>query len=406
MRLPFKKYLPHCYLIGSLVLLFLIRITVLIRQKDDPLQLDIYNILQISITFLMGFAIIIRKDLRFTVGVLTKSPIGWLILLYLWGSLSGIWSTMPLFSGYFGIEGLILILGLAVILLNQPDNASIEKFSIYTSYLIVLLIFIGFIRLNGFGFDLYHWHTNEYSAVAAMLFGYCYGELNNKFREYDRFERKVLKYGTWLSLFCVLIGTSSGSNLSIMAALVVVTLISGRRSTKIFTLLIFSSILILNQFYGDLLFRVIFPGKTLAAVSSMQGRLNLWEHYLEMIQQKPWMGWGFASIERISNVYATTTHNSLIEVAGGVGIVGLCLYLIYIFTVYLKLIQNIHTPYLVGITGALTAGLVNSNSISFIGSPPSSIFISFIIWNIAGWYFIVGINQNPQDGSEHSPKDN
>lgn len=399
MKLPLKKYLPNCYLLGLIVLAFLIRINFFIRQKDDPLQLDIFNLLQIAITLILGFILLSKKDSRLTSPLLINSPLGWLILLYFWGAISGIWSSMPMFSAYFGIEGLIYILALSVIMYNQTSNNSLESFAIYSSYLLIFLVLAGTIRLSGFSFSLYHWHTNVYTTIAAMLFGYCFGEYNNRYRVLRSDESKLLKNGIWISLFFVVIGTSSGSNLSLIAAVLVVTLISGRRSLKIFSILLFGLILLIDQIYGDLIFNAMFPGKSVEGVTTMHGRLNLWEHYFDMIRQKPWTGWGFASIERISKIYATNTHNSLIEVAGGVGIIGLILFVLYIIRAYYRFLTNRQLPYIVGVIGAITAGLVNSNSVSFIGSPTSGIFIAFIIWNLLGWYSLTGINSVEVYGS-------
>lgn len=388
-----KKYLANSLLIGLLIVAFLIRLYLFSRRKEDATALDIYNIFQIGLTFLIGFILFIKKDARSIALFLMRSPLGWLFVLYMFGIISSLWSAIPMFSAYFGIEGFIYMLALAFIIYQQPDNQNMEKLAIYASFLFISLMIAGLIRMNGFSFSLFHWHTNSYSAVASMLFAYCFGEYNNHYREKSNEESKMLKRCIWISISLVALGTSSASNVSIVVAVVIVILISGKNSTKIISLLVFGIIMLLNQLYGDLLFNLLLPGKTISGVEMLGGRMNLWEYYFDLIRQKPWTGWGFAALSRISKLYNIHTHNSLIEIAGGIGYIGLFIFIIYLFRLYYKLLKNLRQPYLVGSVSAISAGLVNSMSISIIGAPTGAIFLAFIIWNLVGWYTLTGINQ-------------
>lgn len=387
-----KKYLPNTFLIGLLILAFLIRVYLFSRGKTDPTALDIYNIIQIGIGILLGFIVLIRKDFFTVLKIMMRSPLGWLLALYLFGVLSGLWSAIPLFSTYFALEGLIYTFALAIIIYQQPDNESMERIAIYFSFLFIFFMLAKIIRLSGFSFSLIHWHTNNYSAVSAMLFGYCYGEYNNRYREKTEDEKRLLKRGIWLSLFFVALGTSSASNIALVASLVVITLISGKRSFKLISLVLFGIVLLANRLYGDVFNEILFPGKTAAGVEMLSGRTNIWEYYIELIKQKPVAGWGFAALARISKLYTTHTHNSLIEIAGGVGIIGLLFYAIYLIRMFIKLLLNIRAPYSVGVIGALAAGFVNGNAISFMGSAAGAIFFAFIIWNVFGLYTLMGLN--------------
>ena len=66
----------------------------------------------------------------------------------------------------------------------------------------------------------------------------------------------------------------------------------------------------------------------------------------------------------IRDRYTTHTHNSFIEIAGGVGLIGMIFYAIYLIRMLYKLIRNVRAPYSVGVIGALAAAFVNSNAIS------------------------------------------
>ncbi len=393
MLVRLKKYFPNSGIIGLLVLAFLIRLYIFARRKDDATTLDIYNLLQIGITFLLGVILFFKKSTHSIVKFILKSPLGWLVILYSFGILSGIWSAIPRFSSYFGLEGLIYVVALAYIFYNQPDNQNMERLAIYSSYLLIFLMLAGIARMRGFSFSLYNWHTNTYSVVASMVFAYCLGEYYSKYRDKNIEESKLLKNGIWVSILIVALGTSSASNISVAVTVVILILISGKNSTKIFALFGLGIIVLINQLYGDLLFSLLFPGKTTSGVEALGGRMNLWEYYFDLIRQKPFTGWGFAALSRISKLYNIHTHNSLIEIAGGVGYLGLFIFFIYLFRLYYKFLKNIKQPYLVGAVSAVTAGLVNSMSISIIGSPTGAIFLAFIIWNLVGWYALTGINQ-------------
>ena len=387
-----KKFLPHTFLIGLLILAYLIRIYLFSRGKTDPTALDIYNIVQIGIGFMLGIVLITRNDFVSVVQIFFRSPLGWLLFLYFFGALSGLWSAIPSFSTYFAIEGLIYMIAIGVIMYQQPDNESMERIAIYFSYLFILFMLLEIIKLSGFSLSLFHWHTNNYSAIAAMLFGYCYGEYNNRYRDKTEDEKKLLKRGIWLSLFFVILGTSSASNISLIASLIVVTVLSAKRSIKLVSLILFGLVFLVNILYGDVFYEILFPGKTAAGVEMLGGRTNIWKYYFELIKQKPFAGWGFAAMARISKFYTTHTHNSLIEIAGGIGLIGLLFYALYLIRMFYKLFRNLRSPYSVGVIGALTAGFVNSNAISFMGSAAGAIFFAFIIWNLLGWYSLIRIN--------------
>ena len=254
-------------MIGLFIIAFLIRIYLLSRKKTDPAALDIYNIIQIIITVILGSYLVIRRDFSFVVSSLFRSPLGWMLVLYVFGAISGLWSAMPMFSTYFGLEGIIFIIALAIIIFQQPDTFSLERLAILSSYLLIFFMILEIIRYSRFTLNLFNWHTNSYSTIAAMLFGYCYGEYNNKYREVNSEEKGRLKKGIWISLFFVILGTSAASNIALVSALVVVNLISGKRSLKILSVSLLMFLLFLNQFYGDLFFQLIFPGKTTAEVS-------------------------------------------------------------------------------------------------------------------------------------------
>ena len=255
----FKKYLPNCTLIGLMVLAFLIRFHVFFRVKDDPTALDIYNILQIVITLLLALILLFRRDFPFVLRLIIRSPVGWLVVLYFFGMLSGLWSAIPMFSSYFGLEGLVYILAFAVILLQQPDDNGLEKLVVNFSFLLIALHIIGLLRIMGFSFSLSHWHSNAYPAIASMLFAYSLGEYYNKYRVKSAIEKKMLKLVIWISLFFVFIGTSSGSNFSTASAILMVIIISGKKSSKIIAIFLFITLLVIDQVNLEKLYEFAFP---------------------------------------------------------------------------------------------------------------------------------------------------
>jgi len=387
-----KEYFPRTKLFGVLIFAFLVRIYVFSRGKTDATALDIYNIIQIGITFILSGLMVIRKDLRIVLKILFRSPVGAIIYLYILGIISSFWSVLPVFSAYFGFEGLVYLLAIGIVLFNQNSMRQTEKLLITASIGFILLILLGIVKNNGFRINLFTWHTNTYSVIAAMLFSYCLGELSNKNRHVTNIERKLLRQGLLAGLLFVFLGTSSASNIAALSGFVVVVFMSGKPAFKALSVLFLMLVLVLNYFYGDWLFNLIFPGKTISSVEMMSGRITLWSSYMDKILEKPYLGWGFAAFSRVQGLYNVHTHNSIIEIFGGVGIIGLFLFVMYIFKVFSKFIRLLRYPYIQGIISAVTAGLVNSNAISIIGNPTGVLFITFVAWNIFGLYYILEIN--------------
>lgn len=282
-------------------------------------------------------------------------------------------------------------MAIAIVFYQQDTSSDVEELAIKFSFLIILLMLFSVVKSNGFSFNLWHWHTNSYSTVAAMIFGYCYGEYNNKYREISWYEKRLLRRGILWSIILVLLGTSSASNIALLSSIVVITMISGKKSLKIFSFMLLVILIFLYQSYGDTILGLVFPGKSVEEVEMMHGRFNLWDRYFILIEQKRWFGWGFAAISRISDLYNIHTHNSFIEILGGIGIFGLVLFVLNIIHIYYRLLTNIHSPYLLGTLGAITGGLINGNSISFIGSPTSGLLLSFITWNLVAMYYLNSI---------------
>jgi O-antigen ligase len=376
-----------------LILAYLIRIYIFYRRKTDPTALDIYNIAQIILIITLGLIVISRGNFGLVLGILYRSPLGWFLAIYVFGILSGLWSAIPFFSTYFAFEQVVILAAIAIILNVQSDNLSNERFAIYSSYTFIAIILLGYIRASGLSLNLHQWHSNNYSTIAAMLFGYCFGEYINKYREKEKSESRMLKKGIWFSLFFTILGTSSSSNIAAMGSLLVVLIIAGKKSHKVLAFLIFIAAVIINNVDNQLFFKIIFPGKTIANVEIIGGRTALWEDYIEMIKQKPFTGWGFASISRVTKFYATHTHNTLIEIVGGIGILGLLFYIIYLFRMFYLLFRYIYSPHSLGVLAALTAGSINGFTVSFFGADAGAIFIAFATWNILGWYSIIQLHQ-------------
>lgn len=87
----------------------------------------------------------------------------------------------------------------------------------------------------------------------------------------------------------------------------------------------FRYFLYLNQDLLTTLMFLVMPGKSLETVSSASGRQALWDVLLNLAAQKPFLGWGYACIERaVTNTgfMASDAHNNYLGIYGSLGIIG------------------------------------------------------------------------------------
>ena len=372
----------------------------MIRRQEDVTAIDTYSTLQLGIIGLLAIVLIIQPHLVAVINTLMRSPTRYLMLLYGLGIVSYIWSALPNLSGYFAFQGLILIIAIAVYFYHQMRAGRFERAILISSLVLLILNVIGHIGLKGFSFSLGSWHTNSYSAVAAMLAAYCIGEQASRESLALKENRRLVWISLWIALFFLGLGTSGGSNIAFVAGIVVAAFYSGRPLFKIVTIFLFAIILIMDMYFADLIFSLLLPGKSMEDLETATGRAHLWELYIQMIEEKPWLGWGFAAPERIGSIYTTNTHNIVLGVAASLGVSGLALLILFMVGLAKRAWFGRYKKYCGGAVCALVVGLVNGMSIGFLASGSGPVFLAFVIWSVVFVLKPLAITRYPQAQSQ------
>jgi len=118
-------------------------------------------------------------------------------------------------------------------------------------------------------------------------------------------------------------------------------------------------------------------------LSTLTGRLNVWDSFIDQALRRPWLGYGFAAGSRVGDHYMNTAHNVFLAVFLDGGIFGGVLLLIVLVTLTIKTLNEIRrgTVGAKGISGVLLAALIACQSTPFFGvywSAPSAVFAGFI----------------------------
>ena len=278
--------------------------------------------------------------------------------------------------------GTMLILSAYIYMIFMKYRTALSAFRGLLNYCaaLTLLLLIGNIRSGTL-------HTNTYSVCAAVTvcLSLCAYRCNLlPFSE--------MKYYILGGLFCLLIGTSSASNVSFVCALIFIYSFEHNRFHVSF---FFITIIVLftTYFFGKrYIFKILFPHKSVRNVASISGRMYLWTGYINIWLLRPLQGWGFAVGERAGKsfgfMYALSAHNGYISILINTGLIGMSFWLILFKRLLKSLLLQIffESPYAIAIASAFIVIAINNNSVPIIGSnwgPLSTLaFCLLAFWHI------------------------
>lgn len=398
--------MKRIYFLLLLILFWVARNTILVRQRDTSAftAVDSMALLQIAAIFLLfgSFFFLYRKVSSRTFNDIYKSPVLWFFLLYILGLISAFWSPIFNYSAYRAFESLILFFAIFIYFNTIVDFKKAEKSFLRIILILLLLTFFGYWKLIGFQLSIGALHTNSYSFIGMILFLYAIGELLAKGIKTKK-RKKMLKRYMFIGLFFVALGTSSATNISVAFGLVILAFFTNRRDVKIGVIILIILISPVLFILGDMniIQEVLFPGKSVESITSMTGRMNLWDQYIIKIYERPYLGWGFAVMARISEHATTNTHNSLLSILSGMGAVGGLMFFIFFIrsTISILINRNRNVIGSIGSGVAFSAALLNSMSIAIIGEGTSPVTLSFVAL-IA--YYYINVNRHYQQSQEYS----
>ncbi|MBR6075164.1 MAG: O-antigen ligase family protein [Victivallales bacterium] len=292
--------------------------------------------------------------------------------------------------------GTMLILSAYIYMIFMKFRTALSAFRglLNFSAALTLLLLIGNIRSGTL-------HTNTYSVCAAVTacLSLCAYRTN-------LLPLSKMKYYIFGGLFCLLLGTSSASNVSFACALIFIFSFDRNNRFHIsFFLLTIISLAAAYYFGKRIIFKILFPHKSVRNVTSISGRLYLWSGYIDIWLQRPLQGWGFAVGERAGKsfgfMYALSAHNGYISILINTGLIGLSFWLVLFKRLIKSLLVQIffESPYASAIASAFIVIAINNNSVPIIGSnwgPLSTLaFCVLAFWNI--WC------ENAPKGFYHQP---
>ncbi len=247
-------------------------------------------------------------------------------------------------------------------------------------FALTLLLLIGNLRLGTL-------HTNTYSVCAAVTVCLSLCAYRCNLLPFSK-----MKYYIFGGLFCLLLGTSSGSNIAFTCALIFIFSVKNNRFHFSFFIISLLSLFIVYKFGHHIILKILFPNKSIESVTTLHGRMHLWSGYIEIWLKRPFIGWGFAVGERggkaFDFMYALSAHNGYLSILINTGLIGLSFWLL-LFKRLFKSLQRqfiFKSPYAIVVTSAFIIIAINNSSVPIIGSnwgPLATLaFCLLAFWNL------------------------
>jgi len=347
---------------------FLVRQTLLLRGRTLSYALsavDTFAALDIAVVFLTAAVLIFTGSLVRLGSAFRRTPVVWYYWYYMFCALSFLWSNFPIYSLYRALEYIILLSATLAAVEQFQDFAGAEQAFLRVGMATILLVICINLRLFGFSLSLEAWHTNSYSACAAMLFCYCLGEYlamtKTERSEYKGRSGRLLRFGIF-SFGALMLGTSVTSNLAAVVGCLLILLVL-RRIGLMLIMLFLGLLIFLYGVGGHLVHNIVFEGRSEGEIASATGRTFFWEYLWLKFLKSPVLGYGFGILTGgHDRILASSPHNSFFSVIIGTGLTGLAFFGLFAIRLWWITIGRVWSrgTGTVGFTGALAAAFVNS----------------------------------------------
>lgn len=248
----------------------------------------------------------------------------------------------------------------------------IKKPTLILYYIILLSTFTTFLDIINvnirLGWALSH-HTNAYTFTALISLLLSLGCIKMHIINFTKLRLIII-----FNIYALLAGTSSASYIAFIIGLIIL-LGSNKKGINIFkTSIICIIIYICYYYFEDIIFSIIFKGKSQEAIENGTGRLSIWTAALKAWEASPFLGHGFLVGERSLwkfdlQLMVVSAHNAFISVLVNTGIIGGLLFLHFwikwIWQVYRASFKN---PYAMITFPVIISIFINCNAFPAIGS--------------------------------------
>lgn len=279
------------------------------RAVTEYAVVDANNLVNIVVTFVAAGLLAIKwQEVVLTVRE-GGMAVGCIVCYYLVCAASGLWSLTPEYSSYRAFEFLGIFLIVMILVRKMDCFLKAERSVLLCVNFMLLMQIIGSIRFG-------RWPpsgSNAHSMAGAMLLAYSFGELS-----FASGQRKcLLAVSLIIGLISVLLVASTGSNLGLLAALLMLVILSP--SHRYYLLLLIPALLLVETW--NPIVEVIGGGKSPDDILSLRHRLGVWTVSWELFLQRPLLGYGFDVATR--HLFSIlSAHNSYLGMLLSVGILG------------------------------------------------------------------------------------
>lgn len=285
---------------------------------------------------------------------------------------SFVWSLLPRFSAYRGLEALSQILVAALALYYTRNFERSERALLRFSALAAGLALFGVAKRHLAALTLDGLHNTLYPLISAAALAYCFGEYLGACGP----RRTSLRRWGFLFGPLILLGTSSGAMVASVAGLSVAGLAQKvDKRVPIAFMLVGALLLLSTGSLTDFAQKVMFPGKSEQQIENLSGRKRMFVVYVEAILDQPVLGYGFGTLARVGSRFGSqdvrSAHNGYFEVALGTGAVGGAFFLAWLFLLgrEMRAALRHRPPGAVGSIAAMTALAVNNLTTPAFGGP-------------------------------------
>jgi len=251
---------------------------------------------------------------------LLSRPMVYLLFFILMCILSASWSEKPLYTAFMGFQCLTFFVLLTVILDRLRNNCTAQDIVEWIMLWMVWQIFWGLLFRAVHGQLSYTIFATGRLQTGILFFLAIYISKRKLFKWI------VMAFALFSGSNKMYTGMLPGALLGIFSESRKIKFVSSAGAVALILALIFVG---LKPFLQE----TVFHGRAGVGMQYTSGRNSMWAQSLELIKEKPFLGYGFVSGERdrmfVGGVNTISVHNMMLSAAIGVGVTGPILLLLY-----------------------------------------------------------------------------
>lgn len=315
----------------------------LLAQEQSATPLIIFQVLIWFIVSLYSVFRIATNPTR--LNTLLGPSARYAVLFFLLAAASSLYSVAPLISFVWSLKLLAILLGLSM-LLNPASPLDATQRFLSSTLLGLALMLIGFVLLSLYSPESGIEHSRltavwrlggtlipstKLAAVAGMISVVLLVGLLHRRRL-----RTGLAYV--LVVTCMLASLGRGGILATMASSILVLMYFRQAVPALSLFLALLLVFVLHPTSIENSLELITRGQDVAELKSLTGRIDLWRASLDLILERPVLGWGYVSGSRVALIEAFTrwpavdAHNALLQIVLTLGVVGACILMALLWT--------------------------------------------------------------------------